>query len=113
MLENTSEIIDNPTKKFINNQLDIKLGQFMVEELDTVLKKISKQKYGSQGNLMTCFFDYATLSINKTREKCILHFPKKIDLRITKNYRSITLTAIAAKVSNALLLNCIQPQENF
>ena len=36
-------------------------------------------------------------------------FPKKGDHAITKNYRSVTLTAI---VGNALLLNHIQPQEN-
>ena len=34
---------------------------------------------------------------------------KKSDLRITKNYRGIILTAIAAKL-NALLLNCIQTE---
>ena len=34
-------------------------------------------------------------------------FPKKGDLRIIKIYRGITLIAIAAKVYNALLLNCI------
>ena len=33
---------------------------------------------------------------------------KKEDLEITKNYRSITLTAIAAKVYNILFLNHIQ-----
>ena len=39
-----------------------------------------------------------------------LSFPKKGDLEITKNYKSITLTAIAGKVCNILLLNCIQPE---
>ena len=34
-------------------------------------------------------------------------FMKKGDPRITKNYRGITFIAIAAKVYNALLLNCI------
>ena len=38
----------------------------------------------------------------------ILLFLKKGKLRITKNYSGITLTAIAAKVYNALLLNHIQ-----
>ena len=46
--------------------------------------------------------------INKTIEKqtkgCIPPFPKKGDLGIPKNYRGITLTAIAAKVYNALHL---------
>ena len=41
---------------------------------------------------------------------CILLFLKKGDLRITKNYRGITLTVIAAKVYNALLLNHALPE---
>ena len=35
-------------------------------------------------------------------------FLKKGDLRITKNYKGITVTVIAAKVYNYLLFNCIQ-----
>ena len=37
-------------------------------------------------------------------------FPKKGDLRIAKNYRGINHISIAAKISNALLLNCIEPE---
>ena len=40
---------------------------------------------------------------------CILPFPKKGDLRLAKNYLSITLTSIAAKIYNALLHNPIEP----
>ncbi len=36
---------------------------------------------------------------------CILPFGKKGNLGITKNYRGITLTAIAVKLNNTLLLN--------
>ena len=36
--------------------------------------------------------------------------PKKGDLRITKNYRGLTLTVITAKIHNARLLNRIQPE---
>ena len=43
-------------------------------------------------------------------KRCILLFPKKGDLRIIKNYSGITLTSIAAKVYNALLLNPIKPE---
>ena len=39
---------------------------------------------------------------------CILPFPKKGDLGLAKNYRSITLTSIAAKIYNALLYNRIE-----
>ena len=41
---------------------------------------------------------------------CILPFPKKGDIRLTKNYRGITLTSIAAKIYNALLRNRIEPK---
>ena len=41
---------------------------------------------------------------------CILHFPKKGDLGLAKNYQDITLTSIAAKIYNALLRNCIEPK---
>ena len=40
----------------------------------------------------------------------ILPFPKKSDLGLAKNYRGIILTAIAAKIYNALLRNCIKPK---
>ena len=41
---------------------------------------------------------------------CILPFPKKGDLGLAKNYRSITLTFTAAKIYNALLCNRIEPK---
>ena len=41
---------------------------------------------------------------------CILPFPKKGDLRLSKNYRVITLTSIAKKIYNALLHNRIEPK---
>ena len=48
--------------------------------------------------------------IEKWTKGCILPFHKKGNLGITKNYRGITRTAIAAKIYNALLLNHIQPE---
>ena len=41
---------------------------------------------------------------------CILPFPKKGDLGLAKNYRSITLTSIAAKITKVLLRNRIEPK---
>ena len=43
-------------------------------------------------------------------KECILPFPKKGDLGLTKNYRGITLTSIAAKIYNALIRNRIEPK---
>ena len=42
-------------------------------------------------------------------EGCLLPFPKKGDLGCTANYRGITLTPIAAKIYNLMLLNRIRP----
>ena len=41
---------------------------------------------------------------------CILPFPKKGDLGLTKNYWGITLTSTVAKIYDALLRNRIEPK---
>ena len=43
---------------------------------------------------------------------CILPFTKKRDLSITKNYRGITLTVIAANIYILMLLNRIRPESD-
>ena len=48
--------------------------------------------------------------INRWREGCLLPIPEKGNLVITKNYRGITLTAIAAKIYNLMLLNRTRPK---
>ena len=53
---------------------------------------------------------YKQIPIEKHTKGFILPFPKKVHLRITKNYRGITLPAIAAQVHNVLLLNCTRPK---
>ena len=53
---------------------------------------------------------YNQNSIYRWTKGCILPFPKKGDLGITKNYRGITLTSIATKIYNTLLCNCIEPK---
>ena len=69
------------------------------------------QKYGKQGNLTTyCNAVYNQNIIDRWTKGCILPFPKKGDLGITKNYECITLTSIAAKIYNSLLLNCLEPE---
>ena len=51
---------------------------------------------------------YKQNTIKKWTKGCILPFPKKGNLRIIKNYKGITLTAITPNIYNALLLNHIQ-----
>ena len=52
---------------------------------------------------------WKTRKFDRWTKGCILPFPKKGDLRISKNCCGITLTSIAAKIYNALLLNHIAP----
>ena len=47
--------------------------------------------------------------IKRWNEGCLLPFPKKGNLALTKNYRGITLTSIASKIYNLMLLNRIRP----
>ena len=53
---------------------------------------------------------YKQNTIEKWMKDWILPFPKKDDLGITKNYSGKTLTAIAVKVYNTLILSCIWPE---
>ena len=53
---------------------------------------------------------YKQNTIERSTKGCIIPFPKKDDLGITKNYRGIILTSIAAKVYNALRCNHIEPE---
>ena len=113
MLRNLPEIIDKLTEKVINSQLDIKFGQFTEKELDAILKKILMKKscrlwWNASRSLEARKFDdilHWLSSVKHHRE-----MNKKGDLRITKNYKGIDLTAVTAKVYNALLLNCIWPE---
>ena len=64
------------------------------------------QKYGRQRNSKTYCSNTVYNQNTKDRWKgCILPFPNKGDLGFAKNYLGITLTSIAAKIYNGLLLN--------
>ena len=98
----------------------------MEEELDAILKKITSRKAAILNKLPlkvwkkrkfdnVFLYNYGnTVYKQNTTEKwmkgCILLFPKKGNLGIIKNYKGITLTAIAAKVYNTLVLKCIQTE---
>ena len=81
----------------------------MEKEFDTVLKTTKLAvlmkyflKNGKERNLVMYFFDYVTRGINKTQQRyggktaSPTTFPKKSHLGITKNYKDISLTSIAA-----------------
>ena len=99
--------------------------KFTKEELDSALRKIKNRKASGLDEippevwktrqfddilLRHCNTVYNQNPIDRWTKGCILPFPKKGNLGLTKNYRGITLTSIAAKIFNALLRNHIVPQ---
>ena len=125
LLGNPPKVMNEPITRIISKQLDIKLGLFTKEVLDSVFRKIKNRKAAGLDEIppevwKTRQFDDILLSqcnavynqnrIERWMKGCILPFPKKGDLGVAKNYRSITLTSIAAKIYNARLQNCIEPK---
>ena len=124
-------LLGNPSKthepitRIISKQLDIKLGLFTQEELDSVLRKIKNRKAAGLDEippevwktrqfddilLQHCNAVYNQNPIDRWMKGCIFPFPKKGDIGLANNYRGITLTSIAAKIYNALLQNRIEPK---
>ena len=104
------------------DQLDITTGNFTSEELIKATKSIQNGKatgideipvevwklYECQEFLLeSCNKVYWQEPIEIWTQGCLLPFPKKGDLSVTKKYRGITLTPIAAKIYNLMLLNRI------
>ena len=125
LLENPPKFTHEPITRIISKQLDIKLGPFTQEELDSVLKKIKNRKAAGLDEippevwktrqfddilLQHCNAVYNQNPIDRWMKGCILPFPKKSDLGLAINYRGITLTYIEAKIYNALLRNRIEPK---
>ena len=121
---NPLKVTHEPITRIISKQLDIKLGQFMQEELNLVLRKIKNRKAAGLEVppevwktrefddilLWHCNSIYNQNTIDSWTKGCILLFLKKGDLEFATNYRGITLTFIVAKIYNALLHNCIEPK---
>ena len=118
LLRNPPKVIHEPIMRIISKQLDIKLGQFTQEELDSVLRKIKNRKVAGLDEippevwktrdfndilLWHCNAVYNQNTIDRWTKRCILPFPKQGDLGIARNYRGIILKSI-------LLHNCIEPK---
>ena len=125
LLGNIPKIDDQPIQQIIDHELNIKKGDFSMDELEKALLKVSYGKACGLDNipaevwktgdfnqelLQFCNAVYNKQEIERWTEGCILPFPKKGDLGLTDNYRGITLTAIASKIYNLLLLNRIRPE---
>ena len=116
LLEKRLKGADEPIPKIIFYQLDIKLGQFTHEEIDillTIVKnrkaadltKVWKTREFDDLQLRHCNTIYNEKTIDRLTKRCILSIANKGNLAITKNYRGIIVTFIAAKIYNALLPN--------
>ena len=125
LLGNPPKVTHEPITRIISKQLDIKLGPFTQEELDSVLRKIKNRKAAGLDEIppevwKTRQFDdilfrrcnavYNQNPIDRWMKGCILPFHKKGGLGLSQNCRGITLTSIAAKIYNALLRNRIEPK---
>ena len=117
----TNEAVITP---IFENELSIKKGAFTMDELRTVLKNTKSGKSCGLDNipaevwklenfndalLKLCNDAYMGHPIDKWRQGCLLPFPKKGDLGKATNYRGITLTSIASKIYNSMLLNRLRP----
>ena len=124
LLGNPPDITNEPIKRIVVNELNIQKGNFTAKELDIVLQKLQNGKSPGLDNipaevwktrefdehlLTMCNSVYHQHPIDQWTKGCILPFPKKGNLSNVENYRGITLTAIAAKIYNLLLLNRLRP----
>ena len=108
----------------VSDDLPIPTGPFTMEELQKGLKELNKSKTPGPHNVPAIIwknslfhkqlldFCNETLKGNKPEElsrSTIIPVPKKGDLSLPSNYRCITLSALAAKLYNTMLLNRISP----
>ena len=77
--------------------------------LDEIPSEVWKIKEFQDILLKSCNSVYSQNPIERWTEGCIIPFPKKGNFTITDNYRRITLTPIAAKIYNLMILNRIRP----
>ena len=77
---------------------------------DKIPSEVWKTREFSNIQLRHCNDVYNQNTIDGWTKGLILSFVKKGNLRITKNYRGITLTSIAAKIYINILCNCIKPK---
>ena len=113
LLGNRPKVTHEAITRIISKQLDIKLGPFTQEELDSVLRKIKNRKAVRLNEippevwktrqfddilLRHCNAVYNQNPIDRRMKGCIRPFPKKGDFGLAKNYRGITLTSIAARI---------------
>ena len=97
LLGNPPKVTHEPIKRIISKQLDIKLGPFTLEELDSVDRKIKNRKANEiplkvwktrqfdDILLRYCNAVYNQIPVDKWMQGCILPCPKKGDVGLSKN----------------------------
>lgn len=123
LLGNKPVIEEAPTLK-IFDELPIKTDAFDMDDLEAAIRTLKNNKATGLDEIpaevwkIGCLNDILLQISNKTyngsapdiwRSGGIIPLPKKGDLGLTKNYRGITLSVVAAKVYNKMLLNRIRP----
>ena len=108
----------------VSDVLPITTGPFTMEEIQIGVSKLRKSKTPGPDNIPVIIwknplfhqqlldFCNETMKGNKPKafsKSTIIPLPKKGDLSLPSNYRGITLSAIASKLYNTLLLNRISP----
>ena len=109
----------------IHNKLNIKICLFTIQELNNATKSINNGKACGldeipaevwkltefQNILLNfCNSVYSQNQIKIWTEGCLLPFPKKEEISQANNYKGITLTSLAEKIYNLMLLNLIRPE---
>ena len=117
-------VIDDVPVMKVFDKLPIETGEFTMDELKHSIKDLKSNKASGLDEIppevwKTECFDQELLELcNKTyqgdapktwRQGGILPFPKKGNLGLTNNYRGITLTTVASKIYNKMLLNRLRP----
>lgn len=106
------------------DSLPIRTGPFSMEELQKCLTKLKPSKTHGPDNIPAsvwkcplfhqnlldfCNNTYVGNKPEAFSKSAIIPLPKKGDLSLPSNYRGITLSPIAAKIYNSMLLNRITP----
>ena len=113
-----------PTTTIIHEELSINTEDFTIDELNECIKNLKNNKSAGPDNIPgevwkahimdseLLGFCNRTLNGDKPSiwsSSSIIPIPKKGDLSDTTNYRGISLTSIASKIYNKLILNRLQP----
>jgi len=109
----------------VSEPLNTDISPFTLVELKTVIKQLKSSKAFGPENIPVLLWKdphFSTILLNLCnhtftthnppkiwRTSQIISVPKKGDLSLVTNYRSISLMSIAAKIYNKLLLNLLIP----